>query len=226
MATRNTTFKVKMRKAIKRAHKDHFQSPLYETMKMFRSVLGLNAGELLNYDEWIRLDPCYKSAALYVMFFREITLAYYKSRSFYSHEDDNVSIVLQYLDKNVPIIEMDESRYTAKYVYKVAYNCMYCQSRDIKRDRQRYENEVSNITVSTEGDELNLFDFVSSNESIESIINRERFWAIIRSMDDETCSVVENILNGTRLPAGVKQHREYIISNLRVKLARFIDVEF
>ena len=225
MATKNTTFKTKIKKANERVIRDHIQSPLYETMKMFRSYTGLTENQPLAYEEWMNLSHESKSAALYVMFFNEITLAYYKSKSFYSPEEDNVSIVLQYLEKNVPIMEKDRKRYSPKYVYQVAYNCMFCQSRGIKRDLERYEKETSNKVISG-GEEYDLFDYVGDSSEMDSIIAREDFWRIIEGMGDETGSIVENLLNGTRLPAGVKQHKEAIISELRIRLAKFTDIDF
>ena len=223
--SKNTAFKSKVQNSVENSIRNNVQSPLYETMKLLRNYTGLTANQPLDYDEWMNLPSTHKSAALYVMFFNEITLAYYKSKSYYSPEEDNVSIVLQYLEKNVPILEKDKKRYSPKYIYRIAYNCMYCQSRDIKKDLERYENEISNKVISG-GEEFDLFDYVGDNSSIESTIFRENFWKIIESMGDEVGSVVENLLNGTRLPAGVKQHKADIIAELKIRLSKFADSDF
>ena len=169
---KETSFKRKINKSIEKSIRNNIQSPLFETMKLFRSATNLVVNEPLTFDEWVALPDEQKSAALYVMFFNQITLAYYKSRSFYSPEEDNVSIVCQYLEKNVPIIKNNPRRYTPRYIYQVAYNCMFCQSRGIKRDLQRYETEISNKVI-TDTDEYDLFDEISERTKyeLENVLN-------------------------------------------------------
>ena len=219
---KDLSFDSKIRNANKKVHKHNVQSALYETVKLFRDATGLKVNEPLTYSEWLTLPDSIKSAALYVMFFDQITLAHYKSRSFYSLEEDNVSIVCQYLEKNVPIIIQNPRRYSPKYIYQIAYNCMYCQSRDIKRDLLRYENEVGNITIKDDT-EYDMFDFISDSRTIDGMISNEDFWTIVEKRDDTALSVVENILNGTRLPAGVKAKKAAIIEELRKDLIQFVD---
>lgn len=194
-------------------------SPFYETYKLFKSVIDFE--KPLTFEAWNKMRPDHKAAALYINFFDQITLAYYKCRSWYSPEEDNVEIVLQYLEKNVPIIEENPKRFTPNYIYRVAYNCMDCQSRGIKRDIQRFETEVSNITVSDSGDSVDLFDFTPDNQSVEDRYDSEQIWAAVFSLGDEAVAIVENLIYGNRLPAGAKAHKDEIVEKLKVLLKDF-----
>ena len=191
----------------------------------------------MSYEEWMIVPQEHKAAVLFVQYYNEITLAWFKTKSFFVLEEDGVSTMLQYLVKNVPIIENDPKRFKSGYIYKVAYNCLYCISHDIKRDIERYENEVSNIVTSGE-DQLDLFDTVSSSQDIDDILAKEEFWKIIENMGLKTQKVINHILNGESLDKVSRRSSKYasdplrdisvsldemeeIISQLRVKLAKF-----
>jgi len=170
----------------------------YETRNLFRNYTGYTSP--LTYEQWLSVADENKAAVLYVQFFEEITLAWYKTKSFYALEEDGVSTILQYLSKNVPVLKENPNRFTSAYIYKVAYNCLYCISHDIKRDRERWEFETSNI-VETGEDVLDLFDTVVSNteEDIDDRVSRSEFWKIIETMGPETEKVINHLLNGASL---------------------------
>ena len=194
----------------------------------------------LSYEEWMEVPSSSKTAVLFVQFFDEITLAWYKTKSFFVEEELGVETVVQYLEKNVPVTEKDPKRFKSSYIYKVAYNCLYCISHDIKRDIQRFESEVSNIVVCGE-DELDLFDTVSKNESVESEIDKKEFWSLIENMDLKTKKVINHLLNGETLNKLTKrspmyevdplrdisvsvEEMEKIVAELKVKLAKFNEI--
>lgn len=193
----------------------------------------------VSYEEWISIPQEHKAAVLFVQFYDEITLAWYKTKSFFVVEEDGVSTMLQYLIKNVPIIENDPKRFKPSYIYKVAYNCLYCISHDIKRDIERFEKEVSNIVMSGE-DQLDLFDTVPAKSDMYDEVMRKEFWAIIESEGLKTQKVIYHLLNGESLGTVSKRSKSYatdplrdiavsveemenIIADLKRKLARFIE---
>lgn len=207
-----------------------------ETRNLFIASTGYTRP--VSYEEWILIPQEHKAAVLFVQFYDEITLAWYKTKSFFVLEEDGVSTMLQYLIKNVPIIENDPKRFKPSYIYKVAYNCLYCISHDIKRDIERYEKEVSNIVMSGE-DQLDLFDTVVANTDIYEELRRKEFWAIIENMGVKTQKVVNHLLNGESLGAVSKRSKSYatdplrdiavsvdemeaILADLKKKLSRFI----
>lgn len=198
----------------------------YETKNLFQNFTKYT--EPLSYSEWNDLPQDYKAAVLYLQYFDQITLAWYKLKSVYSLEEDGVSEVLQYLNKNVAKIEEDERRFTPAYIYRVSYNCLYCLCRDPNRYKRVYENECSNIVQSGE-DELDLFDTVSVNDNPidrhQVELNRDRFWALIEDMGQDTVSVVAQLLGES--DRGAKKlsdaRKAEILDNLKYALADFKD---
>ena len=183
-----------------------------ETRNLFINSVGYTRP--LSYDEWMLVPSNHKAAVLFVQFYDQITLAWYKTKSFFVVEEDGVSTMLQYLMKNVPIIENDPKRFKPSYIYKVAYNCLYCISHNIKRDIERFENEVSNIVACGE-DQLDLFDTVASGNTVEDAIDKEEFWSLIENMDLKTQKVLNHLLNGESLNKVSKRNPMYELDPLR-----------
>lgn len=81
-------------------------------------------------------------------------------------------------------IEEDPSRFSPGYIYRVAYNCLYCIcGHDRKCDKDRIGNETSSI-VMYDGEELDIFDtFVDKHNCIESVYANSslenEFWSVI-----------------------------------------------
>lgn len=222
---KESTFATKIRKADKRERSSENRyrynaSPFYATCIMFRDYIGYT--EPLSFEEWSSLDDDKKAAALFVQFFEQITLAWHKVKSFYTLEEDGVSTMMQYLLKNVPVIEDKPSRFSAAYIYRVAYNCLYCICHDIKVDRDRYEKEMSNIQTCGDNndDEIDLFNTVVTDEDVVDVIDRERFWELIEDMGEDTIEVVNKLINGNH-PRGRKNTA--IIEELRIRLVEYKD---
>lgn len=171
-------------------------SPFKDTLNMFRDYTK-NFNIPLAYDEWMAIPDDYKAAVLYVQFYEQITLAWYKTKSIYSSEADGVSEVLQYLIKNVEKIKNDGKRFTPAYMYRVAYNCLYCLCRDPNLHKRIFEHEISNVCMYGD-DELDLFDTVKDNrfqEMDEAAKKREYFWSLIEDLDKDVHVVVAELLD-------------------------------
>lgn len=212
-----------------------------ETRNLFRTYLNYTGP--LSYEQWLATADDSKAAVLFVQFFDQITLAWYKTKSFFVLEEDGVYTMLQYLTKNVPIIKENPKRFTPNYIYRVAYNCLYCISHDIKRDIERYERETSNIIFNGE-DELNLFDTVPATDpDINDRWTQAHFWAIIETMGPATQKVVNHLINGDPLTKVGKRSKSYatdplrdievtleemevIVEELKTKLAAFKNVYY
>ena len=111
-----------------------------------------------------------------------------------SHPDDIVEVERR-------IIEDNPSKFSSGYIYKTAYNCLYCVAgHDRKRDKERIDNETSAI-VMHDGQELNLFDTQADNRgSAEAQSDANSF-------EQEFWSVIENV----GLPA--EKVMRYLLSN-------------
>lgn len=223
MKNTHTTFAKKIERSEQNVRAQGLEPAFRATRSMFRDYL--NYERPLSYEEWLAVADDQKAAVLYVQFFDQISLAWYKAKSFYAVEEDGVSTVIQYLMKNVPLIAEKKSKFSAPYIYRVAYNCLYCICHDIKRDKLRFELETSNIQTYGD-DEFDLFDSVSDPDSIlENVLDREhhreRFWGLIEDLDQDSIAVVEQLLNGTSLPADVRKRKDEILEELRTVLADY-----
>lgn len=213
-------------------------SAFYATFKMFRSYLGYQGP--LSYELWNALPQESKAAGLFVQFFDTISLAWYKLKTPAAVEEDCVSEVIQYLIKNVSKIEDDEKRYSPKYIYKVAYNSIYCKSVDPFNgqtcETSWFTNNISPYIVSDNGDELSLFDIMMDNgeDSIVDSISqsdraRKAFWDKIYAKGPEYVAVASKLINEqhseTRPLAKLSEARiQEIIVELRVVLAEFVGI--
>lgn len=194
-------------------------SPFYATKKLFTEYVAYSAP--LSYDDWMTVSENQKAAVLYVQFFEQITLAWYKVRSFYAQEEDGVSTMMQYLQKNVPLIKENRKKFTPQYIYKVAYNCLYCICHDIKRDKMRWETECSNI-VACGDDVLDLFDTVAAEpDFLDGYELRNNFWGALEALGDDAQTVVADILEGTSTRAINKKRRAEILDKIREVLTPF-----
>lgn len=185
----------------------------YETKIFFLESLGR---PVTTYEEWMNMPERRRSAGLYLAFYNEIMTAWNKTKSFYTPEEDGVSCILQYLEKNQPIIESDRNKFNPRYVYRVAFNCLYCICHDIKTDRRRWETETSNI-VSNGEDEINLFDNYVGGECQDAELERVRaaFWESISILGDEGAKVVDYLINGGSLGKTRKDSVNYNEDRLR-----------
>lgn len=185
----------------------------YETKIFFLESLGRPVS---TYEDWMNMPSRSRVAGLYLAFYNEIMTAWNKTKSFYTPEEDGVSCILQYLEKNQPMIENDSNKFSPRYIYRVAFNCLYCICHDIKRDKKRWENETSNI-VSAGEDEINLFDSYVGGDSQDSEIKRARkaLWATVSVLGDEGAKVVDHLINGDSLGKARKNSVNYSQDKLR-----------
>ena len=171
------------------------KSEFYATREMFIEYTQYK--HPLSYEEWLNVIDDHKAAVLYCQFFEQITLAWHKLKAPYSSECDGVDEVVQYLQKNVAIIKNDEKRFTPSYIYRIVYNCLYCLCKDPNRYKRTFENECSNIQVSSDG-EYDLFDTVADKHAnIESTLDnaaKNRIWKAIESRGRKTVIVVAELL--------------------------------
>jgi hypothetical protein len=160
-----------------------------------------NYSKPLSFDEWNSLDIDHKIAVLFVQFYDEISLAWTKANAFdFITGEEGVSTMCQYLQKNVPRIEQDPKRFSSAYIYRVAYNCLYCICHDRKCDKDRWEYETSNIIVK-DGSEYDLFDTAADRngtayDSYQKKQFENEFWSIVRSLGDSAEKVLRYLSSG------------------------------
>lgn len=194
-----------------------------ETKTMFMNAIP--ATFPLTYEGWLSIRDDLKAAALYVNFFDQITLAWKFAKSDFTSDEDAISVVMQYFIKNVPIIMVDKKKYNAKYLYRVAYNCMGCLRR-VQRESDRYNYTTSNISVTSSGDEIDLFSSIVGDESdILDIIREARYESeigtIIDGLDEESKKYIEFVLGGKKLGKRVEKKKDCILAELRFRLRKY-----
>ena len=199
-----------------------------ETRNLF--TLYTQYVEPLTFDQWNDLPEDRKSAVLFVQFYDEITLAWYKLsfKAPWVPDEDGVSCVCQYLEKNVKKIEDDPKRFTSAYIYQVAYNCIYCITIDPPKPRERAQKEVNHIAAGSDGTEYDLYDTastLSAEEELELKIYKNMFWKVIEDSGLETQKVVNYLLNDMNLTKVSKRSKMYEVDPLRDVEVKLEDVE-
>lgn len=98
------------------------------------------------------------------------------------------------------IIDQNPEKFSSRYIYRVAYNCLYCiAGHDRQCDKDRINNETSPI-VTYEGKELNLFDTIADRRG--SIVDQyeysefeKEFWDIIEAEGIHAVKVMRYLLS-------------------------------
>ena len=107
-----------------------------------------------------------------------------------------ITIVHHYIEEN-------PSKFSSSYIYKIAYNCLYCIcGHDRKRDKDKMENEISNI-IDNDGTEGDLFDTVIDwSKSAESIVLQlefeKQFWDIVEGEGDCAKKVMRYLISNQK----------------------------
>jgi hypothetical protein len=150
--------------------------------------------------EWNRLPEDLKAAGLYVRFYSQIYLAWMKTKCEFTESCDAVSTVMQYLMKNVPIIENCSAKFAEAYLYTVSYNALLPLSRLIKT-KWMWENRDNKVLdVHNNGNEVDPYDDLE-DESCDidrSVLSRD-ILRLIDSLTEEQVNVLDGILNRKRV---------------------------
>lgn len=231
---------IKSHRTCQKSKEDIFMSQFRATRTLFlESVHDYQFP--LTYEAWASAPADYKAVLLFVNFFDQIELAWYNERFSYgrAEDDDAVSEVLQYLMKNVPLIEADPKRFKPAYIYRVAANCISCVGASqvsINHDKL----EVSNEVTGDDGSVINLYDLEpSEDEDYEVAQARKAVWAVVDRMGPKAQKVVNKLINPTDALSATRNKnigdklqdisvskKEYdeIMAELRVQLADYADV--
>ena len=170
---------------------------LYETRNLFISYTSYVKS--LSFEQWKAVPEDQKAAVLFVQFFEQICMAYNKVNRFDVLPcEDAVSIVLQYLQKNVALILEQPNRFTPAYIYKVSYNCIYCILEGEKLQKRLAE---TSSTIECDGQELNLFDALgigsdSAEDEYELNSLGDQIWKVIEDSGLEAKKVANYLLSG------------------------------
>lgn len=199
-------------------------TPFRATRNMFASYLDNKLN--YSYDEWMQLPEENQVAALYVCFYPQIILAWNKVHSLIGEEEEGVETIIQYLDKNVPILHEHPERYNRRYIYRVAYNCLYCICHDRKIDKDRWALEMSNIQKDRIDGFFDFFDIVgapSDQTDYLELSERDEFWKAIESVSEDALDIACKLINNESLgrSKAAKDHAQEVIEQMKETLTEF-----
>lgn len=160
-------------------------SEFYKTLCLYRNYIGYK--KPYSYNQWMRLPDNQKAAALYCQFYDQITLAWYKVYTKWSLESEGVSYLVRHLVKNVDKIKNDKKRFKPQYMYKVAWNCLYCVCIDPSKNKDRYYQETSENFYDGET-ERSWFDCIGEDVDFE-VASGESLIRTIFSEVNESCEI-------------------------------------
>ena len=200
----------------------------YETKRILSASVPTHVPQ--SYESWVELPDDYKAAVLYVDFFDQITMAWYRLRTPAAIEEDCVSEVLLYLQKNVEKIVSDKKRFSPAYIYRISYNCIYCKSVDPysgQTAKTSWCNNTCSNLVSVGDDVLDLFDTVKGGddiaESLEGELRDKVFWDKVNDeVDPEVKIFLSEVLDKRRRSKKLSdERREEICEHLREEFESF-----
>lgn len=193
-----------------------------KTRNNFREAT--NCDYPLSYEEWMALPEDKKVAALFVNFFDTITLAWYKAQAEYIEENDGISLLMQYLLKNIPILKENPKKYNEKYIYSVSWNSM-ASLRRVKGAQDRFNLTTSQYASNDTGDEFDLFSTLPDSADITE---HDEVQAAVKGImdiyfraDDATKEVISHIVNGTKIGKRTQKKEAGIIEALKKELLPF-----
>lgn len=197
-----------------------------EARERYESAIGKKAP--ITFDEWFSLPDSHKAAALYINFYNQITLAWTKAKADFTDDEDGLSIVMQYLMKNVPIIESNPNKYSETYIYRVAYNCMGCLRRN-KSEAARFKECTSEWFTNRScygdtgnTDEASYFDCIGMSEIADKLhLAADILYDLYGELDTDEKCVINNILRGSKLTKRSKERESEIYTTLRYAFRRF-----
>lgn len=143
----------------------------------------------LSWAEWMELPSDLRTAVLYVQFYDQITLAWYKLKTDATYEEEVVDEVIKYLMKNTPIIEEHPERFREKYIYKIMYNAIYCKSIDPWKGQtaktSAYNNETSQYQHNESGDVVDLFQtLIGTNSDIMTQVTNNMILQVLSNLTE------------------------------------------
>lgn len=120
------------------------------------------------------------------------------------------------------IIDSNPEKFSPRYIYRIAYNCLYCIcGHDRKCDKDRINNETSPV-LSFDGEEISVFDFVAdthgaASDQSEANAFEAEFWSIIENAGLPAEKVMRYLLSNNKsdLKALTTRCKQYKLDPLR-----------
>lgn len=197
----------------------------FDTLIMFKKYIGKI--EPLTYEQWLTLSDSHKIASLYVHFYDVIIKAYQANCSKYATEEECVSRLLQYLNRNVSHITNDPERFNSAYIYTVSANSISTlthSSRVSKNLKFYYDNVVSNNAYNSEGLPVDLYDTISDDtRDIWSNLLASKIPKLEEQLTPQEYRVAEYIMFERRLPKRIMRRYNALLSSIQDKFQKLLE---
>lgn len=191
-----------------------------ETKEAFLAATQVTIHYPITWESWMNLDDNLKAAALFVNFFKEVTMAYNALKCYYLDEEDAISIVCQYIIKNVDKIKADRKRFTPAYIYRVAYNCILGFVR--VPSRKDFSDNTTSQYFNMDGEEHDIFEIIE--DSTDCFKNAE-FTRILENLSDEEKSMVSHLIWGSRLKKAEQRKEKELMDRIKKAFAALYEKE-
>lgn len=174
----------------------------------------------ITWNTWMTIDDELKCAALYVNFYDQIIFAWQNCRTYFLEDEECISIIMQYLMKNVEKIKNDPNRYTQGYIYTVAFRSL----QGIRRvgGTKRYYDTYQSRYIDTKDGEVDLLDTLAD---VNDCFKNLQMQKAIMNMDDDMKALISHLVFGTRLDAKIRRREDTMIETLRTQFAEFTDAD-
>ena len=189
-----------------------------ETKDRFLAATQVTIHYPITWESWMNLDDNLKAAALFVNFFKEVTMAYNALKCYYLDEEDAISHVCQYLIKNVDKIKADRKRFTPAYIYRVAYNCILGFVR--VPSRKDFADNTTAQYFNIDGEEHDIFEII---EDDTDCFKNAEFTRILENLSDEEKSMVSHLIWGSRLKKAEQRKEKELMDRIKKAFAELLE---
>lgn len=183
-----------------------------QTRDMFASATGMT--ESISYEEWATLPTDLKAAALFVNFYDQITLAWYKTKGEHTYEEDGVDEAMHICSKLCGLstkqndvmkaacgCAITAATFKPAYMFNAIRNAFSSLNYERKSTRSQYQHPDDEITVQGQyfvgstGDEEDIFACFSNGETMQEGFERKEFWAVIENLDIKAQDAIEKLMD-------------------------------
>lgn len=197
----------------------------FDTFIMFKKYIG-NVTPF-TYEQWLTFSDSYKIASLYVQFYDVIFKAYCVNCSKYATEEECVSRLLQYLNRNVAHIVNHPERFNSAYIYTVSANSINTlthSSRVNKNLKFYYDCVISNNAYRADGTPLDLYDTISDDtRDMWSNLLASKIPKLEEQLTPQEYRVAEYIMFERKLPKRLMRRYNALLSSIQDKFQKLLE---
>ena len=201
-----------------------------EAYKRYREYIGISKYPI-SYKDWKNLPRDQQAIALYVNYYSLVTLAWNKALQRHKNNRDEstaVSYLSDRLDRVVPLILVDENKFSAAYMYTTFLTTLCCVTRALRNHTVAFHtfNVTTNFIDSNTSNTVDWYEYISKSdianidfvENMDQIILKEMLWKELDSEDDKFKKIANNLMGGTS-----KQMPKSLDEKTRQKLINFAE---